>query len=119
MHVKTLIFAVGLALAVGPAVSPAAKAETPSDAAKAETPSDAAKAGDYIDDSALTTRVKAALLAEENLESLPISVETTEGVVTLSGKIVSSAQVDEAVDVAKHVEGVKDVHNALELKTDE
>jgi hyperosmotically inducible periplasmic protein len=74
--------------------------------------------GDYIDDSALTTKVKAALLAEKNLKSLPISVESTKGVVTLSGKVISSAQITQAVDVAKHVEGVKDVHNALTLKTD-
>jgi len=76
------------------------------------------KTGEYVEDSALTTRVKAALLAEKNLKSLPISVESTEGVVTFSGKVASSAQVDQAVDVAKHVKGVKDVHNALSLKTD-
>lgn len=109
MNVKTLIFAVCLAFAVGPTVSLAADAELPSVAAKA---------GDYAADTTLTTKVKAALLGEKNLESLTIKVETTKGVVTLSGKLISSAQVDQAVDVAKHVEGVKDVHNALELKTD-
>jgi len=76
------------------------------------------KTGEYIDDSALTVKVKSALLAEKNLKSLPISVESTEGVVTLSGKVVSSAQVEQAVDVTKHVKGVRDVHNALTLKTD-
>jgi osmotically-inducible protein OsmY len=105
-----MIFAVSLALAVGPAFSLAANAEPPSVAAKA---------GDYASDTALTTKVKAALLGEKNLKSLPISVETTKGVVTLSGDVISTAQIDQAVDVAKHVEGVKDVHNALELKTDE
>lgn len=72
--------------------------------------------GDYIEDSALTTRVKAALLAEKNLKSLGISVESTEGVVTLSGELISTAQIDQAVDVAKHVEGVRDVHNTLTLE---
>jgi osmotically-inducible protein OsmY len=110
MNVKTLIFAGMFALAVGPAISLAANAEPASAAAKT---------GDYIEDSALTTKVKAALLGEKNLNSLPISVESTEGVVTLSGRVVSSAQVDQAVDVAKHVKGVRDVHNALELKTRE
>ena len=105
---KGLIVAAMFALATGPATSLAANAEPPSAAAKA---------GDYIDDSALTTRVKAALLAEPDLKSLPISVETTDGVVTLSGTVISSAQIDQAVDVTKHVKGVKDVHNALELKT--
>ena len=107
-NLKALIFAAACVLAAGPAVSLAANAEPPTAAEKT---------GDYIDDSALTTKVKAALLTEKNLKSLPISVESTEGVVTLSGKVVSSAQIDQAVDVAKHVKGVKDVHNALELKT--
>jgi hyperosmotically inducible periplasmic protein len=107
-NVKALIVAM-YALAAAPAISLAANAEPPS-AAK--------KTGDYIEDSALTTKVKAALLAEKNLKSLAISVESTEGVVTLSGQVVSTAQIEQAVDVAKHVKGVKDVHNALELKTD-
>ena len=79
-------------------------------------PPAAEKTGEYIDDSVLTTKVKAALLAEKNLKSLDISVESTDGVVTLSGKVMSSAQRKQAVDVAKHVKGVKDVHNALTLK---
>ena len=108
-NLKALIFAAACVLAAGPAVSLAANAEPPTAAEKT---------GDYIDDSALTTKVKAALLTEKNLKSLPISVESTEGVVTLSGKVVSSAQIDQAVDVAKHVKGVQDVHNALKLKTD-
>jgi hyperosmotically inducible periplasmic protein len=107
MNVKALIVAM-FALAAVPVVSLGANAEPPSAAEKT---------GEYIEDSALTTKVKAALLAEKNLKSLPISVETTDGVVTLSGQVVSSAQVDQAVDVTKHVKGVKDVHNALELKT--
>ena len=110
MNVKTLIFVATCSLAAVPAAYLAAQAEAPSAMEKT---------GDYIDDSALTTKVKAALLAEKNLESVPISVESTKGVVTLSGKVVSSSQVDQAVDVAKHVEGVKDVHNALTVKTDE
>jgi osmotically-inducible protein OsmY len=109
MNIKNLIFAASLALAVGPADSLAAAAETPGVAAKA---------GDDRSDSALTTRVKAVLLGEKNLKSLPISVESTDGVVTLSGDVVSSAQAERAVDVTKHVEGVKGVHDALELKTD-
>ncbi len=71
------------------------------------------KTGDYIGDSALTAKVKTALLAEKNLKSLPIGVESTDGVVTLSGEVVSSAQIKQAVDVAKHVDGVRDVHNSL------
>jgi hyperosmotically inducible periplasmic protein len=109
MNVKVLISIAMFALAVAPAISLAANAEPPTAAEKT---------GEYIEDSALTTKVKAALLAEKNLKSLPISVESTNGVVTLSGQVVSSAQIEQAVDVAKHVKGVKDVHNALKLKTD-
>ena len=87
-------------------------------ARSAEAADTGEKTGEYIDDSVLTTKVKAALLAEKNLKSLDISVESTDGVVTLSGKVVSSAQIKQAVDVAKHVRGVKDVHNSLTLKTD-
>lgn len=90
-----------------PAATPAAGAE-----------SAAHRAGDYIDDSALTAKVKAAFLGEKNLKSLALSVESTDGVVTLSGKVASSAQIDQAMDVAKRVKGVKDVRNALTLVTD-
>lgn len=76
------------------------------------------KTGEYISDSALTAKVKAKLLAEKNLKSLPISVESTDGVVTLSGHVMSTAQIDQAVDVTRHIKGVKDVHNTLELKTE-
>jgi osmotically-inducible protein OsmY len=82
-------------------------------AADAKPPSAMEKTGNYIGDSALTAKVKAALLAEKNLKSLPIGVESTNGVVTLSGEVVSSAQIDQAVDVTKHVDGVTDVHNSL------
>ena len=81
--------------------------------ANAEPPGVAQKTGDYIEDSVLTTKVKAALLAEPDLKSLPIGVESTQGIVTLSGEVVSSAQAKQAVDVTKHVGGVKDVHNSL------
>src|SRR5262245_18829406 len=83
----------------------------------AEPAAAAERAGEYVDDSVLTTKVKAALLEKKNLKSLDISVESTDGVVTLSGKAASSAQIKQAVATAKHVKGVKDVHNALKLKT--
>jgi osmotically-inducible protein OsmY len=83
--------------------------------AEAKPPSAMEKTGDYIGDSALTAKVKTALLAEKNLKSLPIGVESTEGVVTLSGEVVSSAQIKQAMDVTKHVSGVTDVHNSLTI----
>jgi len=109
MNMKALIFVTTCVFAAAPAVCLAADANPPSAAQKT---------GEYIGDSALTTKVKAAFLAEKDLKSLPISVESTQGVVTLSGKLVSSAQIDQAVEVAKNVSGVTDVHNSLTLKTD-
>lgn len=73
--------------------------------------------GQYSSDAAITAKVKAAFLAEKNLKSLDLHVVTTNGTVQLSGFVVSSAQIDQAVDVALHVEGVKDVKNDLHLKT--
>lgn len=75
------------------------------------------EASQYVSDSALTAKVKTALLAEKGLKSTDISVETENGMVQLSGFVTSSAQIDQAVDVARHVKGVKDVKNDLRLKT--
>jgi len=75
------------------------------------------EAGQYVSDSAVTAKVKSALLAEKNLKSTDISVETQNGVVQLSGFVASSAQSEQAADVAKHVKGVKEVKNDLRLKS--
>lgn len=112
MNIKTLALAAFMSATLAPGI---ALAESNQSEGKAKTTLE--KTGDYAADATLTTKVKAALLAEKNLKSLPISVETTSGVVTLSGQVMSTAQIDQAVDVAKHVKGVKDVHNTLELKT--
>jgi osmotically-inducible protein OsmY len=73
--------------------------------------------GQYMDDAAITTKVKAALLANTTLKSLGISVETTEGVVHLTGDVSSNAQKSEAERVAKSVKGVKSVDNRLTVKS--
>jgi hyperosmotically inducible protein len=74
------------------------------------------KTGEYVEDSALTTKVKGALMHAKHLKSMHIDVESTEGVVTLSGTVPSEAQIDQAVSVTKHVKGVNDVHNSLTVK---
>lgn len=71
---------------------------------------------EYMDDSAITTKVKAALMEESPLKSLEIKVETTNGVVHLSGKADTQANIDRAVQVASKVKGVKSVKNDLRLK---
>jgi osmotically-inducible protein OsmY len=72
--------------------------------------------GEYIDDSVITTKVK-ALLAEDNfLKSFEISVETYKGTVQLSGMVASQNAVDQAVQIARGVAGVKSVKNDLIVK---
>ena len=72
--------------------------------------------GQYIDDSAITTRVKAAILHEPGLKSAEINVETFKGVVQLSGFVSSREDIDKAVKLARGVSGVKSVTNSMQLK---
>lgn len=72
--------------------------------------------GEYLDDSVITTKVKAAMLNEPSLKSAEINVETFKGVVQLSGFVSSQADIDTAVEVAHRVRGVKSVKNAMRLK---
>ena len=60
-------------------------------------------------DTWITTKVKADLLATENVSGLDIKVETVDGVVTLMGAVTSQAQKDKAVEVARQIKGVKRV----------
>jgi len=73
-------------------------------------------AGVYIDDTAITAKVKAAVLDEPSLKSAEINVETSKGRVQLSGFVRSRADINKAVEVAKRVEGVRVVNNDMILK---
>ena len=72
--------------------------------------------GEYVDDSVITTKVKAAILDEPTLKSAEINVETFKGIVQLSGFVTSQANVDKAVVVAQQVGGVKSVKNDMRIK---
>lgn len=72
--------------------------------------------GEYIDDSLITTKVKAAILQEATLKSAEINVETFKGVVQLSGFVSSAANIDTAISVARNVKGVKSVKNDMRVK---
>lgn len=67
-------------------------------------------------DTAITTKVKAGLVKEPNLDSLGIHVETEKGVVMLSGFVNSKDEADKAVKVAKGVDGVTSVRSAIKVK---
>jgi osmotically-inducible protein OsmY len=72
--------------------------------------------GEYVDDSVITTKVKAMLFDEPNLRSGQINVETFKGVVQLSGFVRSSADIDRAVEIARSVKGVESVKNDMRLR---
>jgi osmotically-inducible protein OsmY len=72
--------------------------------------------GEYIDDTAITTKVKAAIFNEPTLKSAEINVETFKGVVQLSGFVNSNADIHKAVEVARGVKGVKSVKNDMRHK---
>lgn len=72
--------------------------------------------GNKIDDSVITAKVKAAMLADPAMKSLEVSVNTRKGEVQLSGFVDSAAQLDHAVDVAKQIEGVVSVVNHMSIK---
>ena len=75
-----------------------------------------ASTGQFVDDSVITTKVKAAILEEPSLKSLQISVETFKGVVQLSGFVDSAQSVKKAGEVAGQVAGVISVKNDLTVK---
>ncbi|MBJ7222339.1 MULTISPECIES: molecular chaperone OsmY [unclassified Brenneria] len=78
--------------------------------------SSANKASGYMSDSATTAKVKSALLEDKTITSGDISVETTNGVVTLSGFVGSQALATRAVDIATKIEGVQSVSDKLQVK---
>jgi osmotically-inducible protein OsmY len=73
-------------------------------------------AATYTDDTVITTQVKAALLHTAGLRSTEITVETYKGIVKLSGFIDSKSEIEKAVEITRHVKGVKSVENDLSVK---
>ena len=75
--------------------------------------------GTEIDDTIVTTRVKAAMVGDLELKGADVKVETRKGVVQLSGFAETQAQVMRAMAVARAIEGVKNVENGMTLKASE
>lgn len=72
--------------------------------------------GEYVDDSVITAKTKAAIFNEPTLKSAEINVETFKGSVQLSGFVSSQANIDRAVAVTRTVSGVQSVKNDMRLK---
>jgi BON domain len=72
--------------------------------------------GEYLDDAAVTTKVKAAMLDQPSLKSFDIHVVTLKGTVYLSGVVASRYAMDEAVKVARGIAGVRTVKNDMQVE---
>lgn len=72
--------------------------------------------GTEIDDGVVTAKVKSALLADPEIKSFQIKVETRKGQVQLSGFVDTQGRIDGAIALVRKVEGVKDVENSMSLK---
>lgn len=72
--------------------------------------------GEYIDDSTITTQVKARMVENKQVDAAAISVETLNGTVLLSGFAKSSAERDTAENIARGVKGVKAVKNEISVR---
>jgi osmotically-inducible protein OsmY len=72
--------------------------------------------GQYVDDTAITAKVKKDIFDEPTLKSAEINVETFKGVVQLSGFVRSKDNINTAVVVAKNVKGVTSVKNDMIVK---
>jgi hyperosmotically inducible protein len=72
--------------------------------------------GDVVDDSTITTKVKAKIFEDSIMKGMGISVDTFEGQVTLTGAVDTPQQKERAGELAKSVYGVKKVNNLLNMK---
>ena len=72
--------------------------------------------GEYLDDTVITTKVKAAIFEEPGLKSAEINVETFKGTVQLSGFVANQANAYRAVELARTVRGVSNVKNDIRIK---
>lgn len=76
----------------------------------------AEKAGEYMDDSAITAKIKAEILSDPLLKVFQINVTTTSAVVKLSGVVDSQQSIDRAMEIAHSNQNVKSVENSLIVK---
>ncbi|MEY4507046.1 MAG: Osmotically-inducible protein precursor [Pseudomonadota bacterium] len=72
--------------------------------------------GQYLDDTAITAKVKAAIFNDPTISSAEINVETFKGTVQLSGFVQSTEHIDRAVKLVQGVSGVRAVRNDMRVK---
>jgi osmotically-inducible protein OsmY len=71
--------------------------------------------GETVDDATITTRVKTALINAPDVGALSIDVDTFKGVVTLSGRVKTPDEASRAMNVARGINGVREVKSALQV----
>ncbi len=115
----SMLLLVGLAACnkPGPAETAGKKIDQTAEKVGEKMGEQSAQAGVAMDDTAITTKVKAAIFAEPGLKTLQISVDTVKGVVTLSGSVDSQSNSNRAKELAGAVAGVRDVENRLTVKS--
>ena len=74
------------------------------------------KTGEYVDDSWITSKVKSEMIADKAVKAHNITVNTTHGVVTLSGTAGSVQESTKAVEIARSVKGVTAVENNIQVQ---
>ena len=72
--------------------------------------------GEYIDDTIITSKIKAAFAADPTVKATEVKVETFKGTVQLSGFVESRESAQKAVQLARQVKGVREVRNNTVLK---
>ena len=73
-------------------------------------------AGEVVDDSVITSKVKAELIRDPDTKAHQINVETYRGIVQLSGFVDNAKARNRAVQIARETNGVKEVKNSLEIR---
>jgi osmotically-inducible protein OsmY len=74
------------------------------------------KSGAYVDDSWITTKVKSEMIANNDVAARNISVNTSKGVVTLTGTAATAQEANKAAEIARGIEGVKAVENDIRVQ---
>ena len=74
------------------------------------------KTGAYVDDAWITSRIKSEMVADKTVKARDITVNTSKGVVTLSGTVESWEESNKAAEIAHSVKGVSEVENNIRIE---
>jgi hyperosmotically inducible protein len=75
------------------------------------------KTGEFVDDAAITSKVKTAFATDKTVSAMQVNVDTNKGNVRLSGFVDSEAEKRRAEEIARSVAGVRSVTNALTVQS--